>query len=112
MTDRSAVLRAIYAAVDDLNAQRGGKRKIEKAKDAPLYDKTGQLDSLELVNLVVAVEQKIEKELGILLTLASDRAFSEQKSPFKTVGTLANFVETLIKEGKASKRKERKRRRK
>jgi D-alanine--poly(phosphoribitol) ligase subunit 2 len=64
--------------------------------DTPLFGRDGVLDSLGLVALVVAVEQAIEDEYGVSLTLADERALSERKSPFATVGALAAYAARLI----------------
>lgn len=59
---------------------------------APLYGVERVLDSLALVRLLVAVEQGIEDELGATLTLADEKAASQQRSPFRTVGTLVAYA--------------------
>jgi acyl carrier protein len=64
--------------------------------DTPLFGRDGVLDSLGLVALVVAVEQAIEDAYGVSVTLADERALSERKSPFGTVGTLAAYAARLI----------------
>ena len=48
------------------------------------------LDSMGLVTLVVGVEQAIEDELGVSVSLADARALSQRNSPYRTVGSLAN----------------------
>lgn len=64
--------------------------------DTPLFGREGVLDSLGLVALVVAVEQAIEDDYGVSVTLADERALSERKSPFATVGALAAYAARLI----------------
>lgn len=64
--------------------------------DTALFGRNGLLDSLGLVTLVVAVEQAIEDELGISLSLADERALSQRASPYRTVGTLADYADGLI----------------
>jgi hypothetical protein len=56
------------------------------------------LSSLALVSLIVEVEQTIEDEWGVALTLADERALSQQHSPFRSVGTLADWVDRLLAE--------------
>jgi len=72
--------------------------KLEKSMDSILFGESGQLGSLELVKLVVAVEEKIEDQFGILVSLADERAMSEESSPLSTVGTLASYIDTLLNE--------------
>src|SRR5437867_11411585 len=65
--------------------------------DTPLFGREGFLDSMALVSLVVAVEQAIEDELGVSVSLADDRALSQRTSPYRTVGALADYAETLVR---------------
>jgi len=67
-------------------------------KETRLIGKRGVLDSLGLVSLIVDVEQKIDDDYGLSLTIADDRAMSQEKSPFRTVGTLAEYISRLIQE--------------
>ena len=63
-----------------------------------IYGDNSQLDSLALVSLIVAVEQNIEDEFGISITLADERAMSQENSPFRSVRSLADYVEAILKE--------------
>jgi acyl carrier protein len=63
-----------------------------------LIGKQAVLDSLALVTLIVDLEQRIEEEYDVALTLADDRAMSQKHSPFRTVGSLSGYIETLLSE--------------
>ena len=63
-----------------------------------IYGDNSPLDSLALVSLIVAVEQNIEDKFDISITLADERAMSLENSPFRTVGSLADYIEALLKE--------------
>lgn len=58
----------------------------------------GILDSMGLVSLIVAVEQDVEDKFGKEITIADAKAMSQKNSPFKTVGSLANYIENLLNE--------------
>ena len=66
--------------------------------DTTIYGNDSRLDSLGLVNLLVTIEQNIEDEFDASLTLADERAMSQKHSPFTTIGSLANYIEMLLKE--------------
>ena len=68
--------------------------------NTPLFGHSGYLDSLGLVVLIVLVEEKVFNDRGIVITLANERAMSEQHSPFRSVQSLTDFVDLLIKEQK------------
>ena len=60
----------------------------------------GILDSMGLVSLIVAVEQDVEDEFGKEITIADAKAMSQKNSPFRTVGSLVDYIEILLNEEK------------
>lgn len=60
-----------------------------------LFGEAGLLDSVGLVSLVVAVEQALEDELGLTVSLADEHALSQRTSPYRTVQTLAGYAAGL-----------------
>lgn len=96
------ITQAIYRAVDEMNEQLPKGRTLGKSPETILFGKGGQLDSLGLVGFIVEVEQKIEEEFGLSITLADERAMSQQHSPFMTLQTLSDYVALLIKEDESS----------
>jgi acyl carrier protein len=46
--------------------------------------------------LIIAVEQAIEEQFGVAITLADERSFSLSQSPFRNVGALADYANTLL----------------
>ncbi len=61
-----------------------------------LFGQQGLFDSVGLVGLVVAVEEAIEDQYGLSVTLADQRAMSQERSPFRTVGSLSEYAVKLI----------------
>ena len=61
-----------------------------------LFGDNGILDSIGIVMLVTELEEVIEEELSIELTLADDRAMSQKTSPFRNVETLIKYIEKLV----------------
>jgi acyl carrier protein len=61
-----------------------------------LFGRDGLLDSMGLVTLVVAVEQAVEDEYGVSVSLADDRALSQRNSPYRTVASLAEYAASLL----------------
>ncbi len=62
----------------------------------PLFGEVGVLDSVGLVSLVVAVEQALEDELGIRVSLADERALSQRSSPYRSVESLAGYAASMV----------------
>ena len=69
--------------------------KIESEK---IYGDGSSLDSMGLVNLIVLLENNIEDIFGKAISLTSEKALSQKRSPFQNIETLTNFVETLLNE--------------
>jgi acyl carrier protein len=70
-------------------------------KDSVLLGQDAVIDSMALVNLVLDVEEAVRTRFGVSLTLADERAMSRTRSPFRTVGTLAEYV-NLLRTGAAA----------
>jgi acyl carrier protein len=64
--------------------------------DTPLFGESGILDSLALVALIVLCEQSVEDNLGITISLADERALSQRRSPFATIGSMAEYVSSRL----------------
>jgi acyl carrier protein len=67
-------------------------------EDTRLIGKKAVLDSLNLVSMIVDIEQRINDDYGFALTIADERAMSQERSPFRTVGSLAEYILQLIEE--------------
>jgi acyl carrier protein len=90
--DRATALNAIYAALDDLNLDRPGDQQLAKAEDTLLFGDGASLDSLALVNLVMGAEQHLLEMADVELVLASEAAMSRKRSPYRSVGALADYA--------------------
>ncbi len=94
------VLNVVLAAIQDLNEQVEPEQQLEVAPETRLLGRSSKLDSLGLVNLIVLVEEKIGDSFGAAITLADERAMSQERSPFRSVQTLAEYATMLLKEQK------------
>jgi acyl carrier protein len=89
---------AIYRAIDCINAELPPDRQLGKTPDTRLLGSQSVLDSLHLVSLLITIEREVEDTIGVTLTLADERALSMKESPFRTVESLASYIEVLIRE--------------
>lgn len=90
------VLQVIFDGIDAANQVLPREARLPKAEQTVLMGAAGGLDSLGMVNLIVAIEQKIEEEFGVTLNLADDGAMSLTDNPFATVASLAGHVAGLL----------------
>ena len=72
---------------------------IKLSLDSKLFGGGGPLDSMALVSLVVELEEYIEDEFGITVTLADEKAMSRRTSPFSRVSYLINYINEKINNG-------------
>lgn len=82
----------LFEVVDEINDESAPDRKLAKSLDTVLLGRQGKLDSMGLVRFIVATEQKLTEQVGVPLSLTDEKAFSQEHSPFQTVGTLLDFI--------------------
>lgn len=95
--DRQAVVELILAALQDVLAGAEGE-PLTADENTRLIGRASVLDSMGLVTLIVEVEQRLEADYDLVVVLADDRAMSQTRSPFLSVGSLADYVMQLAAE--------------
>jgi len=98
MVSKEIITHTIFKAVNEINKRLSKKQQLIKSISTILSGSDDKLDSMGLVNLIVAIEQNIEDEFEVSITIADERAMSQKHSPFKTVGSLADYIEMLLNE--------------
>jgi len=91
MIDKVQITDIILGAVRDANQLRIPEMEIEESVDAPLYGGTGKLDSLSLVALLLDIEELL-LDKGFEVSLSSEDAMSEIRSPYRKVSSLADYI--------------------
>ena len=85
-------LEIVQAAISEVNEQNEEEQAIDAALETVLLGPGGVADSLILVNIVVAVEQKLEARTGTYVTLIEDDTVLSDDGPLRTIGSLVEFV--------------------
>ena len=67
-TEIEKIYKVIYRALESFNQQLPSGRKLVPSPKCELVG-SASLDSTEIVTLMVAIEQQIERDLGISVTL-------------------------------------------
>lgn len=93
------ILNLVLETVKEIGEDQDNQALINATEDTSLFGEN--LDSMGIVFLVTDLESRISDELDVDLTLADERAMSQKTSPFRSVKTLANYVNSLIEEAKA-----------
>jgi acyl carrier protein len=61
-----------------------------------LYTTNGLFDSMDLVNFISLLEERILNELKMNIQLTHSSIFSSVRSPFKTIDSTAEFILSLL----------------
>jgi len=93
---REDILALVYSAIDDVDAVTAEGAPLQKSPEARLLGSDSGVDSLTFVNLVVALEERIQKTLGKSVVLVDEDNMAAEEHPFRTIGTLAEYVERVL----------------
>lgn len=95
--EKEKITAVVYAAIDEANAAQAGKfGPIEKAGGTVLFGRKGAFDSLGLVHFVVSVEEGVSDSFNADISLVTDEAMARERSPFRTVDTIVEFIAELL----------------
>ena len=98
MIARTTAVEIVVASLKEVFAQVGTPVPESIGEETVLVGNEAVIDSLGVVSLIVEVEQRLEGEHGISVTLANDKAMSARNSPFRTVGVLADHCVAMAQE--------------
>ncbi|MFZ1320164.1 MAG: hypothetical protein WAT71_01275 [Ignavibacteria bacterium] len=96
MLEQNKINDHIFDVIKEINESLPVDKKLTVDAETVLYGSKSKLDSFGLVNLIVGVEEKIQDETGISITIADEKALSRKNSPFLTVKTLSDYVSELL----------------
>ena len=86
----------IKTQVQSYNENLDEQVDLSAGADSVLFGEGGVLTSVDFVTLVLDIEEAVEDATGQSITLADERAMSQKHSPFRTVGTLADYIAGLL----------------
>ncbi len=90
------ILKIIKEAIEEFNElQESDENRLIFHAETILFGRGGKLKSVDLVRLIVEIEFKLGEHFGIVNVLTSEKAMSRQNSPFKTIGTLTEYICSL-----------------
>jgi acyl carrier protein len=92
------IIQMLFSIIDELNQLRPPEEHLEKDLETPLAGDSGRLDSAGLINLIAMTEQKTAEELGMPIFLTDDGTMSQVNQVFRTLGTLADYIQRLLNE--------------
>ena len=93
--DRERALALIYRTIDIVNRQLPAERRLAPRGDTVIVGAGGALDSLGIVNFIVALEEHVADALGRGVQLLDTDLIAAENGPFRTVDTLAAHLMAL-----------------
>lgn len=90
--EKESIIRVLFNTIDEVNQLLPKKEQIIKSLDAGIFGKENNLDSLGRIMVIVAFESSISEEFGLTLSLADGKILTQKENPFKTVGSLADYI--------------------
>lgn len=99
--DRETALQIVLSCLKDSLEQIDASTE-HIGETTPIVGPSAVLDSISVVSLIVDIEQRLETDHDIAVTLASEKAMSQKSSPFRTAGVLADHICESIREGQAA----------
>ena len=90
MINNGKIIQSIMDAIDEINERYPEEKRLSKSVDTVLTGESGKLDSLGLVSFVVAVEERIQNDLGVNISLADE--IGNVDGALRTPATLAEHI--------------------
>lgn len=95
---RNTILNIVKSVLKDLGEDLGKDNLLDTNELTPLFGSKSNLDSMNLVNVITEIEEKLYEEHNIQITLANSSALSTSRSPFRRVGPCVDYIIELIEE--------------
>ena len=95
---RERAFRLVGLALEQLNEELDYDSLKTVTDDTPVFGGSDAIDSLSLVRLVVGLEGDVATEFGKTILLSDEKAWSRRQSPFRTAGTLTDFIVERLSE--------------
>jgi len=86
------VLDSLKEGIDDTTEDSRKLAISNASSETRLFGGSGLLDSMGVVILLADLEDKLDEEFDVVLSLATDSTMSRTRSPFRTVKTLAEYI--------------------
>ncbi len=79
--------------------QKGAQKQNSFSLDLKLFGKEGIFDSLDAMIFLDSLDDLLSAKTGKPFALTTEDVFSEEKSPFQTMQTLADYIARLVNQG-------------
>ena len=89
-------LKIIYEVIDKVNEEFEGV-ELKKDLDTVIMGNESNMDSMDLIEFITLIEDKIEMNSGNYISISNENVMSSKNSPFRTVSSLKEYIDSLIR---------------
>ncbi len=94
------IIELITKEIQDFNETLDIAINLDKGKDSVLFGQGSSLESVDFVSLIINIEQAVSDNFDKDISLVDARAMSQKNSPFRSIGSLAEYINKLLEEEK------------
>ena len=92
------ILDSLKEGIDDTMEETRKLNISNASSKTRLFGGEGLLDSLGVVILLSDLEDKLDEEFDVMISLASDSTMSRIRSPFRSVKSLAEYMVLAVED--------------
>ena len=92
MLSRPSAVQMIEESIAEINEGRDTAQRIPVSEDLVIFGGGSPLDSLDFVNLVAMLEERIETDAGKIVSLTESMFEPEGGQPFRSIASLADYL--------------------
>ena len=89
---KNKVIQILRVVIGELNEELGYESLQQIDEKTPLFGGDEGIDSISLARLISDIELAISEQLDLNVVLGDEKAMSMRNSPYRTVGTLTEFI--------------------
>ena len=96
--NRDTTLKIVLETLHELGEDLERPELLDANEKTRLFGARSALDSINLVNLIADLEERLNDDFDVEITLADQTAMSQTNSPFRRVGSCVDYIMKLISE--------------
>lgn len=93
---RESIKECLISVLQELGEDLDLPELKEANESTRLFGARSPLDSMNLVNFIAEVEDRLADDFDVSISLASESAMSRTHSPFRSVSSCVDYVMELI----------------
>ncbi|MCM1232286.1 MAG: hypothetical protein NC489_19350 [Ruminococcus flavefaciens] len=95
---KEKIKQIVQSAINEINEDLETSEQIMYAENSSLFGLEKGIDSFSFVSLISNIEDQIGDVFSQEIFLVNDKVLSGKENPFATVGSLENYISTLLEE--------------